>query len=115
AASSHDRTPSRGTNRTGTSAGNGDGWDRKWGRGAAARKRPSLTGGRSGGASTPGKVGRLTGGAGQPAGSPGATARAAPTTGSRMAGSWLGWRASSVPQTAQQATVSGLVQPSPWS
>jgi hypothetical protein len=33
----------------------------------------------------------------------------------RMARSWLGWRANSVPQVAQQATVSGLVQLSPLS
>jgi hypothetical protein len=33
----------------------------------------------------------------------------------RRARSWLGWRASSAPQTAQEATVSGLVQPKPLS
>jgi hypothetical protein len=82
AASSHDRTPSRGTNRTGTrTAGGGGGWDRRLGGGEPSSRWLSLAAGRAGEASGAGEVAIRAGGAGQPPGSPGAAARAAPAPG----------------------------------
>ena len=81
AASSHERTPSRGTNRTGMRSGSGGGRDRRWGGGRAVGRWPSLTAEWAGEASAQGEVAIRAGGAGQPVGGPGAAARAAPAVG----------------------------------